>query len=292
VSTDEKLRWEARFRRPAAAAAFASGVLLLVGTVLGQSILEDRPGTRPLPDFLLSVDKSPGTLIASGILQALAGLCLIAVFYYLFRAVVHRTEAIPSWFVYLVFAGPLMYAISQIVGAVDRVDVAHTFAHGMPTVGDCPAPHGGARGEECAQDLLRDSSSPAAIALGLAGSVATAFLFVMLPLRARRVGLLSQFMGILGPVVGALLVLQLIPVVPVVIEAFWLGAVGALFLGVWPRGRGPAWETGEAEPWPGARGVLAGQAGSAAPGEPDRPEPEPEAAPQRRSSRKRRRKKR
>ena len=78
----------------------------------------------------------------------------------------------------------------------------------------------------------------------------TAFLFVILPLRARRVGLMSPFMGILGVVTGALLVLQIVPVVPVIIQAFWLGALGLLFIGNWPGGRGPAWETGEAEPWP------------------------------------------
>ena len=35
-----------------------------------------------------------------------------------------------------------------------------------------------------------------------------------------------------------------------IIQAFWLGALGLLFLGNWPGGRGPAWETGEAVPWP------------------------------------------
>ena len=31
---------------------------------------------------------------------------------------------------------------------------------------------------------------------------------------------------------------------------FWLGALGGLFLGRWPGGRGPAWETGEPDLWP------------------------------------------
>ena len=34
------------------------------------------------------------------------------------------------------------------------------------------------------------------------------------------------------------------------IEAFWFIAVGLLLLDRWPNGRGPAWETGEATPWP------------------------------------------
>jgi hypothetical protein len=34
-----------------------------------------------------------------------------------------------------------------------------------------------------------------------------------------------------------------------VIRLFWLIAVGLVILGWWPGGRGPAWETGEAEEW-------------------------------------------
>jgi hypothetical protein len=32
----------------------------------------------------------------------------------------------------------------------------------------------------------------------------------------------------------------------------WLIALGALFAGFWPRALPPAWESGEALPWPGA----------------------------------------
>ena len=83
----------------------------------------------------------------------------------------------------------------------------------------------------------------------------------MLPLRARRVGLLSPFMGVLGAIAGALIVFPLAGI-STIVQAFWLGALGALFLGRWPGGRGPAWETGEAEPWPTAaqrRGARAGE---------------------------------
>jgi hypothetical protein len=288
VSTQDQLQWEARLARPAAYAAFAAGLLLLAGTVLFQAMLEDREGVEPLPDFLLSVNDSPGTLIAQACMQGAAALCLILVFYYLFRAIVHRGAQIPRWFVYLVILGPAMYAVSQVLAAIDRVDVAETFAEGSPIRGN--------PGDDRADDLVSDSANGLAIGLSLAGSVSTAFMFVMLPLRARRVGLLSPFMGILGVIVGVLLVLQLVPLVPVVIEAFWLGAVGALFLGRWPGGRGPAWESGEAEPWPtppGRRGLLTPGGGDAPEQETEPEEPKPaeaEPVPERPSSRKRRRK--
>jgi hypothetical protein len=294
VSNQEQLSWEARFGRPAAVFAFAGALVLLVGQSLVQSLGEDR-GDRieALPNSLLSINEHPDRLLISQVILALAALCLIPVFLYLFRAIRHRLPALPSWFVYMIVLGPIFYGLSLVLGGIERVDLADQFAAKASDVGDyCPAIVG-KRGEECAKDMLSDDVSPVLLGLSLAGSVATAFLFVMLPLRARKAGLMSQFMAILGVIAGALMVLQLAVLIPEITRAFWLGAVGALFLGRWPGGRGPAWETGEPDPWPTAaerRGlVTAGEGRGPEPPANGAP-PEPEPAPQRPSSRKRRRK--
>lgn len=317
MSDQEQLQWEARYGRPVAVCAFAAGLLLLTGTFLLQSMIEDRgERIRALPDFLLSINESSGTMLVSQVLIALSALLLIPVFYYLFQAIIHRVPALPRWFVYLILIGPAFYAISRVIGAIERIDVAEQFADRSSDVGRyCPAIVG-KPGDECAKDLLGEDVNPVGLGLSLAGNVATAFLFVMLPLRARRAGLMSQFMGILGVIAGALMVLQLMPLVPEITQAFWLGAVGSLFLGNWPGGRGPAWETGQPDPWPSAaerRGLVpAGGGGEAEPGEAERgpgqggpgaaagangapaesgaSPPEPEPTPQRPSSRKRKRK--
>ena len=297
MSTEDQLQWEARLGRPAAVAAFAAGLLLLVGTGVLLSIAEGRQGVEPTPDFLLSVNESPGTLYAATALQAVAALCMIPVFYYLFRATTARIPSIPRWFVYLIVLGPAMYAAAQPLSAVSRVDVAEMFAerdYSFPEaepdseLAECPAIRGDL-GRECAEELQQENTSGASVGLGFAGTVSIAFLFVMVPLRARRAGLLTPFMSILGVIAGVLVVLPLLPGVPVVIQAFWLGAMGALFLGKWPGGRGPAWESGEPEPWP----TVAERRGRAST-EPETgeetPEPEPEPVPERPSSRKRKRK--
>ena len=311
MSNEAQLAWEARWGRPAALAAFAAALMLVAGTVVLLSIPEDRARVRSRPDFLLSVNDSPGSLIAAVGLQAAAALCLIFAFFYLFRATIHRGPEVPRWFVYLVLIGPAMYAVAQVIGAIVQIDVAEQFADGSysfpnadpsedPNLRECPAIRGDL-GEACSEELLRDNSNGAAVALGLAGSIATAFLFVMLPLRARRVGLMSPFMSILGVIAGVLFVLPLLPGVPVVLQAFWLGALGLLYLGRWPGGRGPAWESGESEPWPTAaerRGdAVAGRGAEPAetarePAATSEGEGEPEPARQRPSSRKRKRKRR
>ena len=279
MNRDEQLQWEARWGRPAAIAAFLAGAMLLVSGLL--FFPKNREGIERNPDLLLSIDEQSGGYMASAVLSGLAGLLLIVVFLYLFRATIARGGGVPSWFGYLVIAAPILYAASTVAGAFEAIDLADDFASGEPIRGQA--------GADRAEDL--GGSSPILVALATAGTVGVAFLFVMLPLRARRVGLLTPFMGILGAIAGALVVFQLTGVSSV-IQAFWLGALGMLFLGTWPGGRGPAWESGTAEPWPTAaqRSGRAPMPGEEEPPKLDPTPPEPEPVPERPASRKRRRK--
>jgi len=279
VNREEQLQWEARWARPAAIAAFLAGALLIVSAML--FFPEDREGIERHPDLLLSIDEQSGAYLASAVLGALAGLLLVGVFLYLFRATLARGGGVPPWFQYLVIAAPVLYAVSTVAGAFEAIDLADDFASGEPIRGEA--------GADRADEL--GGANPVLVALATAGTVGVAFLFVMLPLRARRVGLLTPFMGILGVIAGALVVFQLTGVSSV-IQAFWLGALGLLFLGRWPGGRGPAWESGQPEPWPSAaqRRGLVPMPGEEEPAKLDPTPPEPEPVPERPASRKRRRK--
>ena len=286
MNRDEQLQWEARWGRPAAIAAFLAGAMQLVSAML--FFPKDRRGIEATPDFLLSIDENSAAYMASALLSALSSLLLVGVFLYLFRATLARGGGVPQWFIYLVIGAPILYAVSKVAYAFDAIDIADEFAGGEPIRGEA--------GADRATDLT--DASPVVLAIQVAGGVGVAFLFVMLPLRARRVGLLTPFMGILGVLAGALIVLPL-GGISSVIQAFWLGALGLLLLGYWPGGRGPAWESGTAEPWPTAaqrRGVVP-MPGKDEPGESDGPPatldptpPEPEPVPERPASRKRRRK--
>ena len=274
MTQDDQLQWEARWARPAAIAAIASALALIVSSMA--FITEDRPGIERQPDFLLSIDQHPGAYLTSTALYAIAALLLVGVFLYLFRAVKARGGGVPRWFIYLVIGGPVAYGLATIGGAFEALDVAEQFAD--------DGIYRGERGTDHAQDL--SDAGPALVALATAGKLGLAFLFVMLPLRARRVGLLTPFMGILGVIGGVLFVFPQFAALAGVIQAFWLGALAALFLGRWPGGRGPAWETGEAEPWPSA---AQRRAEARPPGlDPSAPPAEAEPVPERPASRKRR----
>jgi hypothetical protein len=279
VNREEQLQWEARWARPAAIAAVLAGAMLLVSATL--FFPKDRKGIERNPDLLLSIHEQSGSYLASAVLSALAGLLLTVVFLYLFRATLARGGGVPSWFIYLVIGAPILFAVSTVLGAFEAIDLGDDFAGGEPIRGSA--------GADRARDL--GGSSVPLVAVATAGTVGVAFLFVMLPLRARRVGLLTPFMGILGVLAGALVVFQLTGISSV-IQAFWLGALGMLFLGRWPGGRGPAWESGLPEPWPSAaqRRGLAPMPGQEEEPKLDPTPPEPEPVPERPASRKRRRK--
>ena len=280
MSRDRQLESEARWGRPAGIAAIVAALLFLVSGFVFPP--EDRDGIEPYPDALLSIDDRPDAYFAYVALPVLGTLLVGGVFLYLFRATRARGGGVPRWFLYLVVGAPVVYAVSQILFSLELRDLADRFAAQDTIRGEA--------GDERAKDLA--DFSPVTEILRSAGVVSLAFLYVMLPLRARRVGLLTPFMSILGVIVGVLIVFATLGIAPI-IQAFWLGAVGLLLLGSWPGGRGPAWESGEAEPWPSAaqRRGLTPMPGEEPQLDPDEPA-EPEPVPERPASRKRRGKRR
>jgi Domain of unknown function (DUF4386) len=235
VAHEAQLEWERRAARPAAAAAFASAVFLVAGTIVRQAVaLQSRPDNEA--EFLVAVEQESTSFLISGILQSLNFLALGVVLWFLYRVTRYRRPALPGWGIYLVYVGPTLLAAAGVFSDLDRIGIADDFTAS------------GERTEKRAEDLLEDRSV-FGVALGSAGTLALAFSLVLISLNAMRAGVMSRFLGILGIIVGALSVLPLFGG-PLIIQVFWLGALGAVFLGYWPRGRGPAWESGEPDPWP------------------------------------------
>jgi hypothetical protein len=92
-------------------------------------------------------------------------------------------------------------------------------------------------------------------------------MMIYVPLQAQRAGLLTRFFGSLGMALGASMIL----ILPVALLGVlvWMGYLGLLFVGRVPGGRPPAWETGEAVPWPrpGEQPVSEPQPGGTVEGE-------------------------
>lgn len=102
-----------------------------------------------------------------------------------------------------------------------------------------------------ARDALTTQPAIALQVLGYIGSFMFAIGVIIISLNAMRVGLLTRFIGVLGIVVGATVIIP-IPLDQInLLRSFWLLFVGLLLLGKMPgTADPPAWTRGEMIPWP------------------------------------------
>jgi hypothetical protein len=293
---EPQLAWEQRQRLPAAIAAIVAAVLTLGGELWSQSIFSDVPHAGFLESLQRAFEAGPigeapsvrtaffefyedhsATILASSVAR---GIGLVALGWAItFVAVATRARrpefARPA--VYIALIGAVLSAISTVLGTVGSGAAVSDFLDGPRTV-------------DAAADVATSSLLITAQFIGLAAQLLLATGLVLISLNAMRAGLLTRFLGILGIITGALVIIPLGPV-PVV-QAFWLFALGLVILGRTPGGVPPAWETGKAEPWPSQREQAERRRAKAPPPAPQE-EPEPVAAgPPHPSSRKRRRKRR
>jgi hypothetical protein len=294
---EQQLAWEQRQRLPAAIAAILAAILTLGGELWSQSIFRDVPRAGFLESLLNAAQSGPigrapsvrtaffefyedhaATILTSSVVRALGLIALGWVVTFLGAATRARRPELARPMVYIVLIGAVLSAISTVLGSVGSSLAVSDFLDGPRTV-------------DAADDVGTGSLLVTAQFIGLAAQLLLATGLVLVSLNAMRVGLLTRFLGILGIITGALVIIPLGPV-PVV-QAFWLFALGLVILGRAPGGMPPAWRTGKAEPWPSQR-ELAQQRRPQRAAEPG-PEPEPAeevAGRQHPSSRKRKRKRR
>jgi hypothetical protein len=269
ANPEEALRWEAR-QGPRAAIASALGAVLVIGSGLATAaVFNDSPitgfadslaragadgsvGGLPslrIPYYEFYEDKALavlGTALARG-----AGFIAVALMLaYLASAVRSRTEAFKATWIYVAFAGGVLGALATILFTLGTSAEISSFLDGPRTV-------------DAASDIGDSSLLVTAQLIGIPGtqavgiaSLALGLAWVVICINAMRVGLLTRFMGVLGIICGALIVLPILSPLPIV-QTFWLGAMALLLAGRWPNGLPRAWSTGEAEPWPSQAEVRA-----------------------------------
>lgn len=276
----QQLEWEARQRPRAAVAAAVAGVLIFGGQLLRGLLFQDPPrallldalervqapgGVGGLPSAQLALQEYLDDRAVSFLATAVAeGVGYFAVAYALtfLAAATRARRAVPRLMMYLPAIGGVLMGVVTVVGAFGALADAREFLDGPRTIDD--AATGPGTFTVLGQVLL------------LPGGLALVAAYFLVSLNAMRAGLLTRFLGILGVIVGALVIIRIgpLPVVP----AFWLLSLAVLFAGRRRGGDLPAWRTGRAEPWPTTQQAAAARAEQArASG--DEPEPEPEQEP-------------
>lgn len=234
----EILEREERLAPYAATCAILVPLLFLGATAIAGGVsFPDGLPTDALPVF----DANHGPLLAGSILQALSFALMAVPLFYLFRAAQARSDRVLGPMIGFAVIGPAAIAAQAILSYAGRTQLASDFLAQASASGDVYTLY----------DDLRDDSSlliSTAIAAQL-GFFALIVGMVYTPLQAMRVGLLTRFFATLGMALGVisfLLPVQILqPALPL-----WFGWLGFLILGRVPGGRPPAWETGEAIPWP------------------------------------------
>ena len=229
-----ELEAERRRGRLAAAAAVVGAVSLYVAVLWSQSVYPDAPDNKA--DKLRYFDRHAGDILGAALVQSLAMLMLAVVAIHLYKATRARRPDEPAVVAVMGVYGPVVLALVTIVAAIAQVKIAGDFADRS------------AQTIAAAENALEDPALLVPRYVGVSAALALAFWLVKGSLDAMRVGLLTRFMGILGIALGPAFVLQFGSLV----LPIWLIALAALFWGYWPRGLPPAWESGEARPWPGS----------------------------------------
>ena len=164
--------------------------------------------------------------------------------FFLFKAAQARTDRVRGMLIGLVVLGPVILAVQGLITWSGQTDVAAQFVEQAPGVGDIYS---------LAENLREDSGGlQTAAGLLLPGMLALIFSMIYTPLWAVRTGLLTRFFGTLGMALGAslLFILQIALLAdPLLARLLRPAAVRAAC----PSGRPPAWDAGEAIPWPAAR---------------------------------------
>lgn len=258
-SREEALAWERRWAVPAALAALAAIVFVIAAIVVAGQVGSGDGDA----ELLRNVDAHRTAQIVSSILQAIGVGLLAAPLYYLFRAAQARSDDVRGQLVGVVIAAPLLLAALAILSGVSTLQAASDFvANQLPRLLAKGVALNSEHAKDLASEAITDTSvRPFAAGFGLAGQIGFVVAMVYTCLHAMRTGLLTRFWGSLGMALGA------VSFIFFQFALLWFVYLGLLLLGRVPGGRPPAWESGEAEPWPTpaekAAAQLDGPAGEA-----------------------------
>ncbi len=233
-SRREVLAWEERWSLRTGITALAAVAFIVAGIVVASRTFGGNDGEA---EFLRSVDQHRDGQLLSSILQGIGLMLVAGPLYYLFRAARARSATMRGQLVGVVVAAPLFMALAAVLTGVSNLDAASDFV-ARNLAGNSE------RVEDIASNALSDASLRSlGLGLGFAGAIGFSVAMVYTCLHAMRVGLLTRFWGSLGMALGAVTIF-FFPY-----NLLWYVYLGFLLVGV-PGGRPPAWETGEATPWP------------------------------------------
>ena len=270
----QQVERETEWRTRLAVPAFAGGVLYLLSGVITSSTLNGaptvgilqgltpafsgiaNPATSPRATEVKFISHHASSLIIASALSALSIAALTLVLLVLVNATRFRRPQ--TW-------GPLRPLLLIGGSALAVVSLGHQLVTAIET-------HNFAVGHDFSNHavdnaLTKGTANVVIDYLDLLAGLSVAVGIIVAMINAMRVGLVTRWMGVLGMLTGILIFLPIGGATLEVVPSFWIVAMGILYIGKWPNGQPPAWESGEARPWPTRaqlREAAAGPAGQPA----------------------------
>jgi MFS family permease len=268
-----QVAWEERWSRPTALAALAAvGFVVAAIVVATQSV----GGTSGDSELLRHVDQHRSAQLISSILQAIGVGLIAAPLYYLFRAAKARSDRMRGQLVGVVVVAPLFLAVLAILSGISTMHAASDFvSNEVPRLVAKGVKLNSDRANEIASDAISEAPlRPLAAGFGLGGQLGFVVAMAYTCLYAMRVGLLPRFWGSLGIALGA------VSFIFFQFALLWFVYLGLLLIGRVPGGKPPAWESGEAIPWPSPGEKAAADLSPPSKGDLPPPAEEEEATPE------------
>jgi uncharacterized protein DUF4386 len=231
----DQLQRETRLRLRMVPVAILAGLLPVIAAVTSLAGVHAKVDEETLA--LITVHKRFPLDLFGAAIEAGGLLALAVLLSFLWQATRSRKPELSFAFKILAIAGGALGAVATLAYQVIIAVVAHKFV---------------STGQQTYAEAHHLTSSAVVLGLPIAilfGDLLLAVATVVISLNAMRVGLLPRPMGYLGIFAGVLFVFQ-IGQFGLIIQAGWMCALAYLFLGRWPPGFPPAWESGEAVPWP------------------------------------------
>jgi hypothetical protein len=303
---EQTVELERRWLRTMGPIAILAGIFPVVGFVLqtlaSRGLDDDVGRVVSVGQALDAYSKDPGSagiagrqadivshygdnwllVSAAAVCTALGLLLAIPVLYGLIRGAWRRRPSFPKWFLWTPAIGGGLFAVATLVALIYQAVQYHDFTQ----LAAASQVNGTAND---ALNSAQDDLSFLQFAGGI-GSLFTAVGFGAASLSAMNVGLLTRVIGSIGVLLAFLVVIPLLGQQGSVLRGFWFVAVGLTLMNRWPGGRPPAWDTGDAVPWP-SRAQLMEDAERAGGGK-SLPESEPAPAPKPKASSGKRKKRR
>ena len=267
---NEQVEKETERRNRLGVPAFAGGVLYLLSGIITSSTLNGaptvgilqglspafsgvaNPATSPRAAEVKFISHHASSLLIGSVIAAIAIAVLTLVLLLLVDATrFRRPQTWKPLRPLVLFGGVTLAVVSVGHQAVTAIETHH-FAVGHD-FSNHAVDHA----------LTKGSANVAIDYIDLLAGLSVAVGMIIAMVNAMRVGLITRWMGVLGILTGILIFLPIGGATLEVVPAFWLVAMGILYVGKWPNGQPPAWEEGEARPWPSRAQMRAAASGPA-----------------------------